>query len=969
MRVTIPGDIDLEVHPGTSASVIAAAAGLPSLWCEAMRLDDDHPAGTWPLVHGAKLSARREPLLLADPAWTGPVVRVIDGPDAGATVAVGPAGVTVGRSSGCDLTIEDPALSREHALVTVAPRPRIVDLGSANGMSASPRRRLPATRRVRGLEPGLPVALGRTRLTLEHIATDDGNAPTPEAPMTVPWGSLVAGLAIGVGIAAMTGRWYLALLGLTAPAAATVTALARRKRRTPEPMPQWAPGPGPIAVSGDDEWARGYVRAVCLARGRGALDDHWREPWMRWLSPPLAGDTIVRLAAGQRAPTWCSTAVRVGPKERVEVREGITTSEGPWRVSISTADALARRMAAHAHVTTVPAHVDWAQVEGAASHAPRLASGRRSLTVTVGQGPDGPVCIDLDRDGPHLLVAGTTGAGKSVALELLVSALALLHGPADLSIALIDFKGGAGLRTCFDLPHVSGVLTDLDAGLSARVTSALAHELASRKAALAKQDLSSLSQWEERGGAPPRLLVVVDEYQEIASRHAAFLPEMARLAAQGRSLGLHLVLATQRPAGAVTPEVRANVTTTIALRVASGSESRDVIGSADAAQISPTTPGRALLSRAGGLEEVQLAAPVAVPGPPVRLADAPPVSDPSAGLAQAARTRWARAPRAQPLWLPPLPTHLRAPAEGAIVLAVADLPRTRERRTVTWDPGAGAAVVVGPARSGRSGALRAIGAQAARRGLVPVVLPADAREAARTLYLAASRPEVLVLVDDAESALALLSAVDDGAASDALMARLALRLPTAIACSPHAPPRLGSGATAVAIMAGVDSQSGALWGAPRHGQATASVPGRAWLRVDGEWEESQVVWEDEWTAPPLVTPLPAGVASGAWAQGGDDAGPLAAPTGTVAVLGVPGEPTSRIVASLVGAQVTVYEAAHVIPPGTTTVIVSDPTPRAVRAIAPHHWQGVTDPTPRPGRSVLVTDGIAQAVQLAMPQRP
>ncbi|WP_084038298.1 FtsK/SpoIIIE domain-containing protein [Demequina sp. NBRC 110053] len=979
MRITAPGDLDLDVRPGTTAGELARATGHASLWCMGLRLDADHPAGTAPLVHGARVAAEREhpPCVASVPGM--PLVRVTAGPSAGGSALLTPAGMTIGRGAHCDLVIDDPAVSSSHAFVTGGTRPRVRDIGSLNGTPG--RSRFSRLRRGRRLVAGASFAVGRSTLALDMDAPADARAGSAAHVASRPalhWGAVGAALVAGVMIAALTGRWYLALVALAAPLGMGVATVVARRRRSEPADTSWTPPVGPIAVRGELPWVWGYVRAVCIARERAPTSPQWREPWMRWLEAGEPEDVFVHVPRGQGPPSWCSAFVEVGPHARVEHGASGAAPAPPLAISATVAEAAARLIAARSSGETLPDEVRWADLAsgtdldvaagGAGGLSPDTTGGRRAgsprvLTVALGEGARGTVEIDLDHDGPHLLVAGTTGSGKSVALELVVSALAAALPPTDLTVALVDFKGGAGLRACEALPHVNGTLTDLDGALAARVVDALTDELAQRKRLLAERGHVSLQDWERAGGAPPRLLVVIDEYQEIVGRHPAFLPDLARLAAQGRSLGLHLVLATQRPAGAVTPEVRANVSTTLALRVASATESRDLVGSDAAAGIAAATPGRAILARGGDLVEVQVAAPLAQPGPRVRRAGSALAGDASS-LAALACERWRGVARARPLWVAPLPPRWTASAGPRISVALADAPRERRQGPVTWDPGIGAALIVGPPRSGRSGALAAIARQAGAEGLTPVLLPHDPREAARTLHVAQARQDVLVIVDDAEAALARLALVDDGAAADQLLARLAMRRPTALAAALHAPSRLGQGTGLLAVIPGVDAHAAQAWGVPRDVRGAHRGPGRAWLRADAEWTEAQLAWEATAPMQALVQPLkppPPGV----WGVVGDRAEPHAAPQGSVTVLGAPGEARERLLQTMPDATVTCADAVHMVLPGTGAVVVIEPTPRILRSLAPRDWQGIAEPVPVPGRMALVESGVARALRVAV----
>ncbi|HSO63535.1 MAG TPA: FtsK/SpoIIIE domain-containing protein, partial [Ornithinibacter sp.] len=231
-------------------------------------------------------------------------------------------------------------------------------------------------------------------------------------------------------------------------------------------------------------------------------------------------------------------------------------------------------------------------------------AGLATPVARVGVGPDGIHAIDLTSDGPHVLVGGTTGSGKSEFLRTLVTSLAVSCPPSDLSLVLIDFKGGAAFGPCAELPHVVGLVTDLDDHLVSRALTSLRAELRRRERLLADagaMDLEAYARSPRGHQEPvPRLVVVVDELRTLVDEVPDFVSGIVRLAAQGRSLGIHLVLATQRPAGAVTAEVQANVSLRIAFRVRDRSDSVAVVEDGAAADIGPHTPGRAVARGADG---------------------------------------------------------------------------------------------------------------------------------------------------------------------------------------------------------------------------------------------------------------------------------------------------------------------------------------------------------------------------------
>ncbi|MEW2443179.1 type VII secretion protein EccCa [Micromonospora marina] len=332
--------------------------------------------------------------------------------------------------------------------------------------------------------------------------------------------------------------------------------------------------------------------------------------------------------------------------DRVEVRQdgvdpvllGRPDSLGP-----ATAEAVARAMAPYRTAGAVDAarpldaDLDLTRVLGIAD--PRAfdpwavwrARQRGQLRVPIGVGADGRV-VELDIKesaqggmGPHGMVIGATGSGKSELLRTLVIGLALTHSPEVLNLVLADFKGGATFLGMDALPHTSAVITNLAEELSLvdRMQDALRGELVRRQKVLRDTGHSSRLEHEKTrlGGAPltplPTLLIVVDEFSELLSTKPEFSELFVMIGRLGRSLGVHLLLASQRIDEGRIHQLESHLSYRIALRTFSASESRAVIGQPDAYHL-PSTPGNGYLKGDTDTLVRFKASYVSGPCPPVR---------------------------------------------------------------------------------------------------------------------------------------------------------------------------------------------------------------------------------------------------------------------------------------------------------------------------------------------------------------
>ena len=494
---------------------------------------------------------------------------------------------------------------------------------------------------------------------------------------------------------------------------------------------------------------------------------------------PQVGIRSICLDSDERLLPEEATAVVVQTATGVTLRQQRVTVvddvlpdlvEGPWLQRVARALAPVRDISGAGEDSALPNACRLTEVMGVEPPEPAVVRARwtarpRSTEAVIGMSLDGPFSLDLRRDGPHGLVAGTTGAGKSELLQSLVASLAVANRPDGMTFVLVDYKGGAAFKDCVDLPHTVGMVTDLDTHLVERALVSLGAELTRREHILAGAGAKDIEDYVDlqakRPGMPdlPRLLIVIDEFASLARELPDFVTGLVNVAQRGRSLGIHLVLATQRPGGVVSPEIRANTNLRIALRVTDASESSDVIDSPDAALISKSTPGRALVrlgasslvpfqagrvgGRRPGAVTVSDRPPWVVPLPVRSLAQAPPapprdeatddaeVTDLTVLVAAIRRAYddLGLPPQHSP-WLPALTTEVllddllaETPADAGDPVdlppapyALEDHPAQQARRHAVVDLRTFSHLsVVGGPRSGRSQLLRTMAASLAQR--------------------------------------------------------------------------------------------------------------------------------------------------------------------------------------------------------------------------------------------------------------
>lgn len=222
-----------------------------------------------------------------------------------------------------------------------------------------------------------------------------------------------------------------------------------------------------------------------------------------------------------------------------------------------------------------------------------------SMAAPIGIAKNGIVYLDLHdkAHGPHGLVAGTTGAGKSEILQTYILAMATLYHPYEVGFVLIDFKGGGMAKQFEQLPHLMGTITNIDGKEINRSLKSIKAELDKRQQLFEKADVNHIDKYivKYRKGEVeiplPHLIIIVDEFAELRANQPEFMKELISAARIGRSLGVHLILATQKPSGQVDEQIWSNSRFKLCLKVQSPQDSNEVLKSPLAAEIKE--PGRA----------------------------------------------------------------------------------------------------------------------------------------------------------------------------------------------------------------------------------------------------------------------------------------------------------------------------------------------------------------------------------------
>lgn len=376
-----------------------------------------------------------------------------------------------------------------------------------------------------------------------------------------------------------------------------------------------------------------------------------------------------------------------------------------------------------------------------------------NLRAIIGQGASDAMTLDLRTQGPHALVGGTTGAGKSEFLQAWVLGMASAHSPDRVTFLFVDYKGGSAFADCVELPHCVGLVTDLSQHLVRRALTSLRAELHHREHLFNRKKAKDLLELEKRQDpeCPPALVLVIDEFAALAGEVPEFVDGVVDIAQRGRSLGIHLIMATQRPAGVIKDNLRANTNLRVALRMADESDSKDVVDDPVAATFPATIPGRGIAKTgpgrltpfqsayAGGWTRDDEVVTAEVKAAELRFGstvqwepERPPESDSHEGdlgpndqkrvvttLIRASDAAQLPPPRRP--WLDDLSTvvdlrDLPGEGDGQILLGLADVPERQQQNATYFVPDRdGSLLVFGTSGSGKSTLLKTVATAAGMR--------------------------------------------------------------------------------------------------------------------------------------------------------------------------------------------------------------------------------------------------------------
>ncbi|WP_238019169.1 FtsK/SpoIIIE domain-containing protein [Dactylosporangium sp. AC04546] len=600
-----------------------------------------------------------------------------------------------------------------------------------------------------------PAHTDRITALRERYATD------PDVPVEADLRALGALGATGPGRDSVLRSWVVQLATLVRPNDLALVVLCDPERAGPWAWTGWLPhtrtltaaiAPGARTVAAEPE-DRARVLALVEAllrqrrRGRHAIAEAFTPHVVVVLPDPEAvpGEALARLV--EEGPRG-GISLLVGAPTAGDLPPGVPAREGDG-LRLTVADRVARALAATRDAAggAAPRVAPLAEVLGLAEVTPSAIVKRwvpstrdRGLAAPIGLGGTGPVTVDLRRDGPHGLVVGVAGSGRSWLLRSYLAALAATYPANRLTFVLVDEPGADTFAECAGLPHTVGVFAETDQHRARRVLISLNAEVRRREAVLRRHGVKDIGEMERKhpAAAPANLLIVVAEF---ATAPEEFVPGLRELARRGRATGVHLLLATASPHGVVDDDLRAEASLRIALRVEEEADSLEVLERPDAAHLSPLLPGRAFVRLSGGEPEPVQVAYGGVRSPAGRRALPTTITevrfesglDADAGApvaadgdrtdlqrlaeAIAAAHREARVPDQPRPWQPPLaPTYTldaldAAPGAFTAPIGMVDLPNSQARQIWQLDlEELGHLLIFGPAGAGKTTLLDTIAA-------------------------------------------------------------------------------------------------------------------------------------------------------------------------------------------------------------------------------------------------------------------
>jgi S-DNA-T family DNA segregation ATPase FtsK/SpoIIIE len=619
------------------------------------------------------------------------------------------------------------------------------------------------------LNAPIPVRLGigavRSALELDgesDPATDDTTRSALEelrsTAATIADAVVVIDARLGVGVCGQPTLARAAARSIVVQLAATLSPATIDLSGRTSPGWQWIRKlPHALASSPDSgDVSDGTIVRVSIRSGSGQSDsarsDSGQSDSARSDSGgPNSGTSFV-VAVAERAadlPRGVRVVVQMNGVDAAIIRHPDPTRCGTFRPDFASEAEVAPwaiRQAAYAAsgglVSTavgLPDRIELSELGGSSAPSALVsATMPHGLYAEIGLEDSGVLGVDLVRDGPHAVVGGTTGSGKSELLVSWVLAMAAHRPPEVVSFLFVDFKGGASFDPLRALPHCVGVITDLDEREVLRALTSLRSEVHRRERILAARGLRSIDE-QPPGEGLARLVLVVDEYAAMVEDHPDLTSLFTDLAARGRSLGIHLILCTQRPAGTLREGLLANCGLRLSLRVNNAADSTALLGTDSAAALPASPVGRVLVSAAGGpVRHGQVA--TASPPDIVRVAE-----------------RWKHAVRPARPWCDRLPTVFEArdlvalatvDAPAGLPFALADLPHEQRQAVARFDPRRhGNLLVVGANGSGKSGVLAALAVAPGSNAIAPAPSVASLWDALESALAPDALPGVLLMDD------------------------------------------------------------------------------------------------------------------------------------------------------------------------------------------------------------------------------